>query len=291
VSLRTTERFLRAAARAVRRGLRAGRRQPRDPWGALFGELDLWAAEGRTANFWWRNDDVEALTRGLVRLLDLQAGLGVPLTLSVIPGGVSPALGGLLERQSRRGAAVAVVQHGFSHLNHAPRYARPAELTARRPRREVFEELARGRRRLETLPGSLPVLVPPWNRIPAAWLPLLPELGLYGLSTFGPRPRPNPARGVTQANVHVDPLSWGGRPAFVGEGAVLGEVRAQLSARRRGAFDPHEPVGLNTHHLCGDANLWRFVEEFVERTGGHAAVRWLTAERVFRQGGQGQGGA
>jgi hypothetical protein len=272
-------------ARAVRQRLHPRPPLPRDPWKTLFEELDLWAGEGRTATFWWRNDDVEELTRGLAFLLELQAALNVPLTLSVIPGRVSPALGELLAAHHKRGIATAVAQHGFLHLNHARRYARPAEIAARRPRQEVFDELLQGRRRLETLPGWAPVLVPPWNRIPANWLPSLPGLGFRGLSTFGPRPQANPVRGITQSNVHIDPLSWGGRPAFVGAGAVVCGVRAQLRDRRRGRVDPSEPLGFNTHHLYGDANVWHFIEEFIGRTVAHPAVRWLAAEQVFQHEG------
>ena len=40
-------------------------------WAVLEAELDLWQAAGRTASFWWRDDDAVAATPALSRLLAL----------------------------------------------------------------------------------------------------------------------------------------------------------------------------------------------------------------------------
>ena len=35
------------------------------PWAALNAELDCWAAAGRCATFWWRDDDAGEMTAPL----------------------------------------------------------------------------------------------------------------------------------------------------------------------------------------------------------------------------------
>ncbi|MEK9660397.1 MAG: hypothetical protein VW644_01455, partial [Alphaproteobacteria bacterium] len=50
----------------------AGTPRPGAPWDALAAELDVWAAAGRTATLWWRDDDADAASPALERLLALQ---------------------------------------------------------------------------------------------------------------------------------------------------------------------------------------------------------------------------
>ena len=54
-----------------------------NPWTAFSNELDRWQEAGRTAAFWWRDDDAIAPTAALDRLA--ATGAGIPKTLAVIP--------------------------------------------------------------------------------------------------------------------------------------------------------------------------------------------------------------
>ncbi|HYE00178.1 MAG TPA: hypothetical protein VEH84_12405, partial [Alphaproteobacteria bacterium] len=165
-------------------------------WDGLARELDLWGAAGRVATLWWRDDDAVAATPALDRLL----APALPLTLAVIPAAAEP---GLAERL-RTAPAVTVAQHGWSHADHAPPGAKSIELGGR-PAAAVAADLAAGRDRLAALFGERfrPVLVPPWNRIDPAVLPLLPGLGYAGLSTFTPRRAAEAAPRVVRVNSHV----------------------------------------------------------------------------------------
>ena len=60
-----------------------GALQPETAWEALTRELDLWEEDGRTATFWWRDDDAADHTDALNELLLLRTALGVPLALAV----------------------------------------------------------------------------------------------------------------------------------------------------------------------------------------------------------------
>ncbi len=51
-------------------------------WVALNAELDAWAAAGRTATLWWRDDDAGAMNDALDRLLRLRGARDVPIALA-----------------------------------------------------------------------------------------------------------------------------------------------------------------------------------------------------------------
>lgn len=250
-------------------------------WAALSAELDLWAAAGRTATFWWRDDDAGEMTGPLGRLLVLRKQVDIGLALAAVPTCVDDPF----RAQMAEETSVAVLQHGYSHHNFATPDERKIELDASRPAEHVIAELAVGMQTLSSLPGWLPVLVPPWNRIAPHLLPLLPELGYRGLSGLGPRQRQNAMPGLRQNNVHIDPVDWRGRQgparAFAGTESAVAAAVAHLAARRTGGADSEEATGLMSHHLAQDDDTWAFVEQFIALTKAHPAVKWLAANDVF----------
>lgn len=230
-----------------------------DAWDGLRAELDAWAAAGRVASLWWRDDDAVRRTPALDRLVALAAG--TPLAVAVIPA-VAEAFD----------LPVTVLQHGWAHADHARRGERKCELVGE----AVLDDLSAGKRRLEALFGArfLPVMVPPWNRLAGDVAARLRELGFIGLSTLGPRCE------KFSANVHVDVMDWK-TGSFAGEGSVLAATVGHLSARRAGAVDADEPTGLMTHHLVHDAAAERFLERLLAATKSHPAVRWRAAPDIF----------
>lgn len=257
-----------------------------DPWTALDAELDAWAAAGRRATFWWRDDDATQPGPRLDRLLGLAVTHGVPLCLAVVP---QPATDALRETLHSTSAEVAVVQHGYAHQNHAASGEKSMELGGHRPAAHVIAELAVGQERLTAWPGFVPMMVPPWNRIAPHLVPLLPELGYTALSTIDPRPSPRHGA-LALLNVHVDLIAWGNRNAdgtapFIGDEAAIAAIVAHLAARRTGTADADEPTGVMTHHRDHDVRLWRFIEGLLSRTVGHPAVEWLTVAQALRPQG------
>jgi hypothetical protein len=246
-------------------------------WQHLIDELARWQDRGQIATLWWRDDDATRSSPELVRLLNLGAEQDVPVALAVIPRDVDGSLHALLAAYPR----AAVLQHGWSHENHAPGDERQEEHGPHRPQAVMLEELAEGWRRIAAMPGALPVLVAPWNRLDPDLLPSLPNVGLGGVSTLGPRDAAEPAPGVHRTNVHVDIMDWHGSGGFVGDDNALDQVLRHLAARRLEGADPAEPTGLMTHHLYHDENCWRFLEAFLSQTRSHPAVRWLDARDAF----------
>ncbi len=226
---------------------------PADPWQELADELDLWA---EPADFWWRDDDAEARTPPLERLVE--ALDGIPFALAVVPAGAAAGLPG------------AILQHGWRHRNHAGPDEKKAELGAHRPLEAVLAELRAGRDRLQALygPRFLPVLVPPWNRIDPALAARLPEAGWRGLSIFRPR------RSAFETNTHVDPVAWRTHRGFRGEAEVLDDIAAHLRARRAGGADPDEATGILSHHLVADEASLAFFGRLARFVAGHPRARW-----------------
>jgi hypothetical protein len=245
-------------------------------WTVLTRELDAWRAAGRTATFWWRDDDATAPSAALDRLLVIQQKYAAPLAVAVIPARAQP---GLAERLTGI-AGVSVVQHGWAHANHAPVGASKAELGPHRPEALVLGELARGQIALDALfDGWLRLLVPPHNRIAKTVAKALPAAGYVALSTYGPRRAAKP--GLVEVNTHADIMNWVSR-GFAGAGPALDLVIRHLQARRTGTADADEPTGLLTHHLAHDAAAWSFTDAFLAATTGHPATRWVDIRDLCR---------
>ncbi len=268
-----------------RTAVRAGSEPAHASWQDLSDELDRWAKAGRIASFWWRDDDAEAPSPALERLLAL-ADATLPLSLAVIPAHAGPGLAARLAHAPH----LSVLQHGWSHANHAPANERTIELGAHRPAAYVLAELADGRQRLARLFGRrfLPVIVPPWNRIAPAIARALPGRDFSGLSSRGARAAgrrgstdSGDSGGFAIANVHIDVLHWRPRARFIGDDLALGQAVRHLAARRRREADPDEPTGLMTHHRQHDSACWRFLERFLALTSAHPAVRYLPAAEIF----------
>jgi hypothetical protein len=177
---------------------------------------------------------------------------------------------------------VRTLQHGWRHANHAPPDEKKAELGEHRPALAMLDELVAGRQRLGLLfgPRALAVLTPPWTRISAALVPLLPDAGYGGLSMAGARRQAEPSPGLLQVNTHADLVAWrsGG---FIGSAPALSLIIAHLAGRRAGTVDADEPTGLLTHHLVMDDAGAAFVAQLVDVTRRHKAARWLDAAEVF----------
>lgn len=238
-------------------------------WPDLAVELDRWEEAGRSARLWWRDDDAVAPTSQLDRLLSLAGDM--PLALAVIPADASPALAVALNPSPQ----IAVLHHGWCHANRATS-GKKSEYPAERHPVDVADELDEGRQRLRSLFGwrALPVFVPPWNRIADRFLPLLTEIGLTTLSQQAPRKTPLPD-GLAALDVHLDVTAWQGDRGFVGTGAALGRLIAELRQRRASGDD--SAIGILTHHLVMDRATEDFIAQLFLWTRGLPGARWFGA--------------
>lgn len=248
-------------------------------WAELDAELAHWQAAGERATFWWRDDDAEAATDALIRLVDLTAKFAAPLHLAVIPAQINPDLPALM-RSARH---VWAMQHGFAHKNHEPKGLRASEVGVSRDLNLQKADLGEGWRRMQAagLPNLLPVFVPPWNRIGDQVVPHLKDWGYHALSGFDQRAERRHASGLMHINGHVEPLRWRPDARFAGVEKTLEQCVVHLRARRTGVADRDEATGLVTHHLQTPDEVWGFCEEFADRIRGQ--VDWIALNDVMTE--------
>lgn len=241
-------------------------------WTLLDTELARWADAGLTLPLWWRDDDAVAHTPALDQLTALSDACNTPVHLAVIPSLADTTLATHL----RRSPQLIPMVHGWAHASHAPEGQKKAEFGAHRPLAEMQDEAGRGLARLTELFGAAarPVFVPPWNRIAAELLPVLPSLGYTTLSTFTPRATPKAAPGLAQINCHLDPIAWHAGRSLADPDGLIRQMTGQLADRRLGHADNAEPYGILTHHLVHDAAIWDFTAALLTRLAAGPVRNW-----------------
>jgi hypothetical protein len=241
-------------------------------WDRLDRELQAWQAEGRTARFWWRDDDAVTATPELARFAATVGNCGA--VLAVIPAAADAALARFVAANPQLRVAV----HGWSHANHAAASEKKQELGAHRPNAIIMGEIAAGLARLRDMVGPqvISMLVPPWNRMAPALLPLLPEVGIRSVSMFGAAPRHAP---LCVMNTHVDLIDWHGSRGGRDPRLLVDEIVRELERRR--LADSGEPLGVLSHHLVSDETAFRFAADLMHATVHHPACRWLSASEVL----------
>jgi len=250
-----------------------------EAWGWLRRELDAWGECGLRAEFWWRDDDAVAASAQLERLLQISERHAVPVALAVIPAGLKSSLAAELRNQAR----VAVLQHGYSHQNHAAPGQLKLELGGNCDDEQVLSELRRGQQILLEHFGQRfkAVLVPPWNRIDERIQRALPRLGFAGVSAMRVRKNAWPAPRLLQVNTHLDPVNWRHRRGFIGIYPAIAILVQHLVARRTGYRDIDEPTGILSHHLVQNEAVWRFIDELFRFLGDHPASGWVGAPAIW----------
>jgi hypothetical protein len=231
-------------------------------WDRFADQLARRHGEGKTVQFWWRDDDAAQPTPALERLLGISESRRVPVALAVVPDLAVPELFDLIHEKT------AVLQHGTDHRNRAGPGEKKTEFPAREPDAAALARLSAARERLRWLAGerALPVLVPPWNRIRGSLLSQLPGIGIVGLSAYG---KSTSSHVMKQVNTHVDIVAWRQGRRFIGEGEALAAAVRLLGG---GA-----PIGWLTHHAVHDAAAWGFLERLL----GLESVRWASAQGLF----------
>ena len=244
-------------------------------WADLADELDRWRQSGRSATFWWRDDDAGPDDGKLQGFLDQRRRLDTALALATVPAWLAPPT----VRRILADPGAVVLQHGWAHRNNASPTVKKTELADGIAHLEA--DLIKGRESLHAAFGARfqPVMVPPWNRIGPVTRARLAEIGYIGLSAHGPRANASENR-IHTVNVHIDIIDWRSR-SFCGDEVALAQAIAHLEARRTGSADAREPTGLMTHHRDHDEASGRFVDRFVTLIRDHDAGQWLDARTLF----------
>jgi hypothetical protein len=200
----------------------------------------------------------------------------VAIVLAVIP----EPTGEDLARHLNDVDLASVAVHGWRHANHAPENEKKQELGKHRSTVEVVDELSRGLSKLSALYGqkSLPMLVPPWNRIDRAFMPELPEIGFHAVSSFADALVAEETKKLAVINTHLDIIDWSTRRGD-DPGELVKLFVTELRKSREGSF---HPIGVLTHHLAHDETAWDFLDQLLEMTALGDMCEWLTGPQLLR---------
>ncbi|CAO3456612.1 polysaccharide deacetylase family protein [Azospirillum largimobile] len=247
-------------------------------WSAVEEELSRWTGLGRRCAVWLRDDDAVAAGPQLDRLLSRCARFGIPLGLAVIPADAERSLADALAEQPH----ATVLVHGWAHADHAAPGAKKCEFGPERPADIRQAEAERGLSVLRGLFGDrlFPLFVPPWNRMAADMPGRLSAAGYRAVSAFGAPPRER--GGLAWINTHLDLIDWRGSRSAVPLDALLDTLCRELRERREGRRDPHEPIGLLTHHRVHDEAIWGLLDRLLDRLAGHPALDWPAVGTLCR---------
>lgn len=233
--------------------------------------------EGAEVEFWWRDDDAATSTPALERLLALAARHGAPLALAVVPRALDPSLPARLATETD----VSILVHGLAHRNHAPPGVKKAEFGDDRPLEVLASEAAEGLRLAQSVFGerASPVFVPPWNRIGERAAAILREAGYHGLSAFSGPQSGAGAGSLIRIDTHCDPVDWRGSRGLCDPEDLLEALARTLKEVASGARAG--PVGLLTHHLVHDEDVWTFLDQLLRRLTSSRALRFRRADMLF----------
>lgn len=247
-------------------------------WTAVNEELARWTDLGLRCTFWLRDDDAVAAGPQLDRLLNRCTQAGIPLGLAVIPADTERSLADALAEQPH----ATVLVHGWSHTDHAAPGKKKCEFGPERPPEIRQAEAERGLSVLRALFGNrvLPLFVPPWNRMAPDMPACLSAAGYRAVSAFGPSPDPHD--GIAWINTHLDLIDWRGSRSAVPLDALLDLLCRELRERREGQRDPHEPIGLLTHHRVHDEAIWDLLDRLLDRLAGHSTLDWPAVGTLCR---------
>lgn len=238
-------------------------------------ELRAWAKIGAVPQFWWRDDDAYQESEALELLRELLSQ--ETLLLAVVPG----LLQENLVRSLSDCPAIAIVQHGWKHLNHSAAGAPPSEYPPERGRTEIENELSWGQRvLLDAFPTRFHrVFVPPWHRCAVWILQEAPALGFDGVSGQAP-PFPLLRNGYPgETNIEIDISDWTLSGQFVGAGQFAVQIVQALKLRREWpALDV--PIGVLSHHERVTRDDFRSLREFIALLRQHR-VRWGSPSSLF----------
>lgn len=248
-------------------------------WHPLRAELAVWRAANLPLPFWWRDDDAIEPTPALDQLLIMAERFALPVHLAVIPHTAKPALA---QRCADTDWAY-VLTHGWAHENTAPYGKKKAEFG--HPHADTERLLVQAHQHLKALFGGslLPVFVPPWNRISPDVTALLPKAGFKILSTFMPRLIRMPLPGLVQINTHIDPIHWRAGGSLLDPEVQITALVSHLQDRRAGRCDATEPLGLLTHHLVHDADIWHFTDRLLNTMLDGGATPTILAQEIGAQ--------
>ena len=216
----------------------------------------------------FRADDIAEACEDFSRLIALFVKHRAPLALAAVPAWLTVEK--WTDIQNLTSAAPSLWcwhQHGWSHVDHSIE-GKKCEFGDDRTPEDIEDDLARGRRRLETIMGDSfsPVFTPPWNRCGRFALDALKKLKFKAVSRSEGATPPVPS-GLAQCDINVDLHTRKDAVSEKSLEALLGEIESGLVEGFCGIMIHHRRMNdaafafldrlLQNFRRCPDVNMLR----------------------------------
>lgn len=280
----------------------------RQPWRRLppdaLDRLERLLAASPPAMLFFRADDVGVPSARFARLIALFIRQEAPLALAVVPSWLTAARWAAIQPLlAPRPDLWTLHQHGRRHVNHEPvlppassrandrpaptspaptgpdvaaRPGRPCEFGPARSAQALRADLALGRRRLEGLlgPAFTPIFTPPWNRLDAAALAAVQDLGFAAVSR-SLAAKPAAPAGLPDIPVGADLHT---RKEPTAEAALTGFL-SELSAGLAAGL-----CGVMIHHQRMNEAAFTFLEALLTSARAQSRLRFVSLRRLAEDG-------
>jgi peptidoglycan/xylan/chitin deacetylase (PgdA/CDA1 family) len=265
-------------------------------WQDVLEELERWHDCGLRARFWLRDDDAWEVTPQLARLDDWAKRYGATIGLAVVPAKMAPSLLGFLAERT----TFYAMCHGWKHIDYGPPGA-PQEFGNARPFSALHRDAKDAYRAFSaSFPEPTPIFVPPFGHITPELMKALSSIGFAGVSvgpsaierrilrmssrfSWLPGMRIPRNSNIPRFDVHVDPIDWEKGTARPRE-PIAADLVENLRFRRKGFLEASHPVGILTHHLVHDDEVWRICDELLELLKRHRATEILNVAEFIDAG-------
>ncbi|MDP1723299.1 MAG: hypothetical protein Q8L85_01175 [Alphaproteobacteria bacterium] len=187
-------------------------------------------------SFWIRDDDLTIPNPKMDQFLDICASFAIPVSLAVIPAGMSKNLKNYTQNYPK----LSILQHGICHENKAIAQQKKSEFISFDDAQ--LQNLLSEKKRMEELfeDSFKPIFVPPWNRMDMSWKEHI--LKHYNLiSAFGIH------LDASYVNTHLDLINWKKR-CFKTEEELYVELENLLKKTSN--------IGVLSHHFIYKKNDW-----------------------------------
>ena len=248
------------------------RQRPRDMADAVREQIRLAMAENEIKVF-FRADDIAAPSENFTKMMGLFLKFQIPLCLAVVPAWMTKERWEAMAEFRKKGKDLFCWHmHGYRHMNREPT-GKKQEFGPARTAKALLNDLARGKKRLQTIMGKDLTLVftPPWNRCSMDALMMLKKTGFAGVSrSLGNVPAA--PEGLKDIPVHADLHTRKETSAEEGLHRLLEEFKTGLASGT---------CGIMLHHMCMNDQAFLLLEYLLELFSGYGQVRKITYQELI----------
>ena len=216
----------------------------------------------------FRADDIAVPSKNFSKMMGLFLKYQIPLCLAVVPTWMTKRRWKAMAEFREKGKDLFCWHmHGYRHMNHEP-LGKKQEFGPARSHRDLFNDLFKGQKRLQTIMGKAltPVFTPPWNRCSMDAMMILKKIGFAGISRSHGNHPPAPG-GLLDIPVHVDLHTRKETSARDGWRNMLTELQTGLTSRN---------CGIMLHHMCMNDQAFFLLEYLLDLFSGYEQIKKIT---------------